>query len=207
MHLYNYLPDKTLSSLTNLLPEQLNLEGQWEVAVSELFCPSMCQIITEGKFMFLDNKLSNFSKFYHLESGLHLSFTDNVEATRTLIQESHNHSESCITVKVFQRTEKIDTYFANEGSGLAFLSTDLRHVFGSFVGIEFRVMLRREGPNKPEIVYNPDRIHPLMIYTDLTEDKIVGGKKTTLLPCLRFVSKVKAGDIKTTEHFQELTDI
>ena len=29
-------PDNTLSSCTNFLPEQLNLEGQWEVAISEI---------------------------------------------------------------------------------------------------------------------------------------------------------------------------
>ena len=28
-------PDNTLSFFTNFLPEQLNLEGQWEVAMSE----------------------------------------------------------------------------------------------------------------------------------------------------------------------------
>ena len=29
-------PDNTLSSFKNFLPEQLNLEGQWEVAISEI---------------------------------------------------------------------------------------------------------------------------------------------------------------------------
>ena len=34
------LPNDTVSYFTNFLPEQLNLEGQWEVAISELFHPS-----------------------------------------------------------------------------------------------------------------------------------------------------------------------
>ena len=50
-------PDNTLSSFTNFLPEQVNLEGQWEVAVSEKSFPSMYQNITEGKFKFFDKKL------------------------------------------------------------------------------------------------------------------------------------------------------
>ena len=29
-------PDNTLSSLANFLPEQVNLEGQWAVAISEI---------------------------------------------------------------------------------------------------------------------------------------------------------------------------
>ena len=34
-------PDNTLSSYTNFLPEQVNLERQWEVAISEISYPSM----------------------------------------------------------------------------------------------------------------------------------------------------------------------
>ena len=51
-------PDNTLSSFTNFLPEQLNLEGHWEVAISEVSYPSMYQKVTEGNFMFFDQKLS-----------------------------------------------------------------------------------------------------------------------------------------------------
>ena len=40
-------PDKTLRCLTNFLPEQLNLEGQWEVAISEISYQSMYQNLTE----------------------------------------------------------------------------------------------------------------------------------------------------------------
>ena len=47
-------PDKTLSSFTNFLPEQLNLESQWEVAISEISYSSMYQNATEGKIMFFD---------------------------------------------------------------------------------------------------------------------------------------------------------
>ena len=47
-------PDNTLSSFTNFLPEQLKLESQWEVAISDISYPSMYQNITEGKFTFFD---------------------------------------------------------------------------------------------------------------------------------------------------------
>ena len=42
-------PDNTLSSFTNFLPEQMKLEGQWEVAISEISYPSMYQNVTEGR--------------------------------------------------------------------------------------------------------------------------------------------------------------
>ena len=36
-----FFPDNTLSFFTNFLPEQVNLEGQWEVAIAEFSHPSM----------------------------------------------------------------------------------------------------------------------------------------------------------------------
>ena len=93
-------PDNTLSSFSNFLPEQLNLEGQFQDAFSEISYPLMYQNVTEGRIMFLDKKLS---EFYYMEPGFYPSIpsiTDVVEPMNTLIQEGHNHSENCITVKV-----------------------------------------------------------------------------------------------------------
>ena len=59
-------PDNTLSNFTNFLPEQLNLEGQWEVVISETSYPSMYQNITERKFKFFDEKLSKCTSTYNL---------------------------------------------------------------------------------------------------------------------------------------------
>ena len=101
----------------------------------------------------------------------------------TLIQKRRNHSESCITVKVSRRTQKLEIYLANEISGLAFFSMDLGDIFGSNVGDEIGLMLKREGPHKPEIAYDIVNIHSLRIYTDLVEYYIVGDTKVPLLYC------------------------
>ena len=143
-------PAIILSSFTNFLPEQLNLEGQWEVAISKISYPSMYQNVTEGEVMFFDKKLSKSSEFYYLEPGLYPSITDTVEAMNILIQERHNHSENCIKVKVSRKTQKVEIYLAIEASGLALLSTDLGHIFGSNVGKEFAVILREKRPHKPK---------------------------------------------------------
>ena len=162
-------PDNTLSSFTNFSQEQLNLDGQWEVAISEMSYPSMYQNVTEGKFMFFDKKLSKSSELYYLEPGLYPSITDIVEALNLLIHERHNHSENCIKVKVSRRTQKVEIYLANEASGLAFFSTDLGHILESNVGNEFGVMLRGKGPHKPSFAYDIVHTHSLMIYTDLID--------------------------------------
>ena len=119
--------------------------------------------------MFFDKKLSESSEFYYLEPVLYPSITDIVEAMNILIQERHNHSENCVKVKVSRRTQKVEIYLANGGSGLACFSTDLGHFLGSNVGNEFRVMLREKGRHKPEFAYDIVRIHSLMIYANLIE--------------------------------------
>ena len=193
--------DNTLSSFTNFLPEQLNLDGQWEVAISEISYPSMYQNVTEGKFMFFDKKLSNSSEFHYLEPGLYPSITNIVEAMNILIQDRHNHSENCIKVKMSREPQQVEIYLANEASGLAFFSTDLGHIFGSNVGNELGVMLRGKGPHKPDFAYDIVRIHSLMVYTDLIEYNIVGATKAPLPRCFPFISKLKSGVIITTGQY------
>ena len=161
----------------------------------------MYQKVTEGKFTFFDKKLSKSSEFYYLEPDLYPSNTDIVEAMNTLIQGRHNHSENCIIVKVSRRTQKVETYIANEGSGPALFSTDLGHIFGSNVGNEVGVMLRGQGPHKPKFAYNLVRTHSSMIYTDLIEYKIVGDTKAPLLRCFPFILKLKSADIITTGQY------
>ena len=161
----------------------------------------MYQNVTEGKFLFFDKKVPKSSEFFYLEPGLYPLITDIVESMNTLVQERHNHNEICITVKVSRRTQKVEIYHANDGSGLAFFSTDLEHIFGSNVSNEFGVMLRRKGHHKPEFAYDIVRIHSLMIYTELIEYNIVGDTKVPLLRCFPFVSNLKSGDVITTGQY------
>ena len=78
----------------------MNLDGQREVAISEISYPSMYQNITEGKFMFYDEKLSKTTKAYYRERGLYSYITDIVEAMNTLIQERNSHRDTWITKKL-----------------------------------------------------------------------------------------------------------
>ena len=48
--------DNTLSSLTNFLQEQLTLGHQGDAAIWEISKQSMYENLTEGKFMFFDEK-------------------------------------------------------------------------------------------------------------------------------------------------------
>ena len=162
-------PNNTLSSFTNFLPKQVNLDGQWEVAISETSYPSRYQNVREGKFMFYDDKLSKATEAYHLEPGLYSSITHIVEAMNILIQERKNHRDTGITIKVSRVTQKVKVYLANEDSCLAIFSTDLGHIFGGDVRKDSGILMSGKGPHEPTFAYDIVRIHSLMIYTDIVE--------------------------------------
>ena len=162
-------PDNTLGSFTNFLPEQVNLEVQWEVAISELSYPSMYQKIPEGYFMFFDKKFVKSTSTYNLEPGLYTSITDIVAALNTLIQDRNNHNETCITVKFSRRTQKVVILIANGSSGFAFCSIDLGHICGNNMVNHFGVLMKGIAPHEPQIAYDIVCIHSLMMYSDLVE--------------------------------------
>ena len=99
-------PKDTHNSLRNFLPEQVNLEGQGEVVISEISYPSMYQNITEGKFNFFEEKLSKSTSTYNLEPGLYNSITDIVEAMKTFIQQKNNDNETCVSHGFSQNAER-----------------------------------------------------------------------------------------------------
>ena len=119
----------------------------------------------------------------------------------TLIQERNNNNETCITVKVSRRSQKVLIMLANDSSGLAFCSTDLGHNFGNNVGNQFGVLMKGKGPHEPQIAYDIVLNPSLMIYSDLVEYSIVVDTKAPLLRCFPFVWKLKGRDIITTGQY------
>ena len=196
-----WFSNKTLSSLTNFLPKQVYLEGQWEDSISEISYPSMYQNQTEGKFKFFDEKLPKSTTTYNLEPGLYISIRDIVEAMNPLIQERNNHKETCITIKVSRRRQKVVILLAHDTSGLAFSSTDLGHNFCKNVGNEFGVLMIGKAPHEHEFAYDIVRIQSLMIYNNLLEYNNVGHTKAPFLRCFPFISKLKGRDIITTGQY------
>ena len=195
------IQNNTLSSFTNFSTEQVILEGQWEVAVSEKSYPSMYQNKTEEKFKFFDEKPSKSTSTYNSEPDLYTSITDIVEAMNTLIQKRNNHNETCITVQVPRRAGKVVIMLANDVSGLEICSTDLGHRFGNNAGTEYGVLMIGKVPHEPEFAYDIVLIHSLMIYSDLVEYNIFGDTEAPLLRCFHFLSKLRGGDIISTGQY------
>ena len=62
------------------LPDEVNLEGQWEVAIPEISYPSVYQNVTDGEFLFYDAIYSKTTTACYLEPGLYSSNPDIVES-------------------------------------------------------------------------------------------------------------------------------
>ena len=63
--------------------------------------------------------------------------------------------------------------------------------------------MRAKDPHEPTFAYDIVRIHSLMIFTDIVEYNIVGHTKAPLLRCFPFKSKLKSGDIITSEQYKK----
>ena len=142
-------PINAFSSITNFLPEQVKLDGQWVVAIFEISYPSMYQNVTEGIFVFYDEKLSKTTEAYYLGPGMYSSITDIVNARNTRIQERNNHRDTCITIKISRVTQNVKVYPANEESSLATFSTDLGHIFDGGVRNKLGILMCGKCPREP----------------------------------------------------------
>ena len=201
---FDCYPNNTLSSFTNFLPEQINLEGEWEVAITELSYPSLYQNITEGKFFYLDEATPNTkpSDYYTLDPGLYPSISDIVNEMNKKVQEREKYEKTPIRLHVNKITQRISLSLPNENSLLVIFSTDLCHVFGCEEAVYgMGVFMSGAGPHFPKFPYDIVRIHTLMIYSDIVEYNIVGDTKAALLRCIPFISKVKNGDIISTGQY------
>ena len=88
--------------------EQLNLAGQSDVAIPEIWYLLGYQKVTEEIIMFSDECHLNLSQFFYLEPGLYSSNSNIVEVMNSLIQERHNHKEGCFRVELYRRTQEIE---------------------------------------------------------------------------------------------------
>ena len=67
-----HFPNNTLCSFASFLPEQMKWAGRWEVAISDIFYPSIYQYATESKFLLFEEKLAKLTEPYYLQPELTL---------------------------------------------------------------------------------------------------------------------------------------
>ena len=205
---FNCYPKNSLSSFTKFLPEQINLKGEWKVALSEISFSSLYQNVTEEKYTFADGRESSEEKRnivpMKLEPGLYPSIVDIIVAMNNKIRQrlgAQVFEYNGIYVSVDKITQKVVVNLP-ENQSVFVIGADLSHTFGcDLEQNQPGVIMKGKCPHYPQYSYDIVRIHSLMIYNDIIEYKIVGDTKTPFLLCLPFMSKVKSGDKISTGQY------
>ena len=97
--------DNTLNFFKRL-PKHLNLERQQEISISVKSYQTIYRYVEEEEeeVKFVDAKFSNSSDSKYQTPSPYPSTTDVVKIMKTLVQEKNNHTEICMTVKLFKPT-------------------------------------------------------------------------------------------------------
>ena len=142
---FDCYPNNTQSSFTSFLPEQINLDEEWEVAITQLSYPFLYQNITEGKFF---------------NPGLCPSISDIVNETNRKIQEREEYEKTSIKLHVTKITQRISLSLPNQNPLIVIFSADLCHVFGCEEAVYgLGVFMSDGGPHFPKFPYDIVRIH------------------------------------------------
>ena len=187
-----------LSSLTNFLREGLKMACQLSLQLPKKPTHQSSIMLQRESACFFMKSLSTLSEIYYREPGLYHSDTNIVEVLNTLVLGPHYQNERWTAVKVSRKTLKVEICLAkNEGFGLPFFNTDLRFIFWGVVGYDFEKLLRRKWPQKQDFITHIVCIHVFMMYTDLTEYKIVGNTKA---PLLRWFFIISNNQLRNWQH-------
>ena len=104
--------------------------------------------------------------------------------------QKNEYNGICVSLDTI--TQQITIRLLEDQSVFIIQSADLSHNFGcDLEQNQTGVIIKGTGPHYPQYSYDIIRIHPPMIYSDIIAYNIVGDKKTPLLRCIPFISKVK----------------
>ena len=201
-------PDNTLASFTNFLPEQLYLDGDWEVALLEITYPALYNNITEGKFWYVPQSTSKKSNNEETREalnesyesvtilpGMYLSLDEIFQSMNDALRLRNRQSVE-LKWKVDSITRHCEIELASDKSQLVFASQDLC----SILGFSQSVWFSSKGPHRSEFPIDILRFHSVMVYTDIVEFSIIGDTKAPILRCFPFNNKIQRDSISVTKY-------
>lgn len=198
----NIYKDNTLASFTNFLPEQINLDGEWDVALSEITCPSLYHNVTDGTFKFFNDITSRSETdedvTFTIPKGMYYSAMEIVKHMNKLIKDKYNKPSSDLPIKLTWNAldYHIELTLENEIVVLDLSgSNDLLHIFGfdkKKQGIlKGQEKLSWRGDFPVDIV----RIHSFLVYSDIVDHGVVGDAKAPILRSFSHIPKLKGFEI------------
>ncbi len=192
----NLYPDNTLASFSNFLPEQFNLDGDWEVALLEISYPALYHNITDGRFRYRENANEDGSCVCRIPAGLYHSLTDILRAMQDAVKTVNPHRSVNFTWNVVSRNQSLTINLPNSSSILNIIGSDLAHI----LGFPSSFLLFGEGPHESMYPIDILRYHSVMVYADIIEHGIIGDTRAPVLRCFPFTPSLKHDRILTTHY-------
>ena len=127
-------PDNSIASFTNFLPEQINVEGDWEVALLEVSYPNLYHNIVDGRFRYRYDTSDKDLTIMEIPPGLYHSLADILASMRDVAEKRGKP----IDLKWFthHRTQKVEIRLPHEFSAL--------NKYSSYFGFSDVVFAKRE---------------------------------------------------------------
>ena len=128
----NVYPNNTVASFTTLLPENMVLDGEWEVGLLELSYPSRCLNVTEGLFRLYPYNadpggLLDGSIDYNVAPGVYESIDELIDEMNDLSKTLY--SDAHVSAKSINRDGTLSLWFHTECI-FEPISKDMIQIFG-----------------------------------------------------------------------------
>ena len=195
-------PNNTLSSFINFLPEPINLDdkndGTWEVALMEIAHPTWYFNVSQGKFWYRPHKESAIFEIT-IRKGLYKNIESVlIEMINAITYEEKMWGEqvsNSLQMKVDSFTKKILFEFSHDSAVLNLASLDLANILG------FSSTCLIPGTLKEShLPYDVQRIHTIMVYTNLIEHGIIGDTKAPILRTFPLIPRFKDNALAINQH-------
>ena len=179
----NFYPNNKLSSFRTVLPlvNGLELEGAWEVALSEIVFPTMMKNVTDGGYFQFRNKQSdNVLPPMGIGNGIYRSVKDLLDAMLKPAQEYFAQQPFLWQYTIDPTNQKLSIELNSGTSFLHFISSDIANILG-YVN---HTKLEGMGPHVADYPVDLQRVHTMFVYTDIIEHQLLGD---SMAPVLRAV--------------------
>ena len=124
MHVY---PDNTMASFINFLPEQITLDGTWEVALLEISYPALYHNVTDGRFRFKEGNDDKNLDVLEIPTGLYSSIDDILVTMKQVAAEQVPPKQLDMQWTVNTKNQKVEIKLPQDGSALNYKSRYCTH--------------------------------------------------------------------------------
>ena len=203
---FNVYPDNSLASFTNFLPDQLEFEGEWEVALLEISYPAVYNNLSSGTFWYRNaddwskskvfGKPFDYGKIkeFHIEPGLYSSVDEILISMNSVLKKVTKINQNNLKWELNPISRKLQMKLTNRSCGFSFGSSDLR----TTTGFDSDFYDYPESQNAPYPI-DIQRIHSALVYTDIVEYFVLGGTKVPILRYFLFAQNISRESLSVTK--------